>query len=365
MKIIDSGECGSIECGSIVNYELIEDGVLKIFGIGKMSKSFSFFQGNKNIKYVVVGNEVTSIGERAFEDCTSLVSIEIPNSVIEIGDNAFRGCASLKSIKIPNSVMWIGNDAFAGCTSLEVINVDLSNECYSSDNGVLYNKDKSLLILYPSRKSETSFVIPNSVTDISCTFLGCTSLESIVCLTKLPPMYHCHSSNIPKSCVLKVPKGTKQAYMEHKSWKHIKNIEEFELIKCGDVVNSELKNNGTMVIFGSGEMDDDCTFENDNRIKRVVIKGDITELSENLFKDCRRLRIVEIDSLLEEIADGAFSGCENILSITINSELPPIVGANTLEGVMRTTEIRVPKDSIRYYKAAKVWCEFTNYVAID
>ena len=112
-------------------------------------------------------------------------------------------------------------------------------------------------------------------------------------------------------------------------------------------------------------MDDGCTFENDNRIKRVVIKGDITELSENLFKNCRKLRIVEIESPLEEFADGVFSGCENILSMTINSELPPIVGVNTLEGVMRTTEIRVPKDSIRYYKAAKVWCEFTNYVAID
>ena len=194
-------------------------------------------------------------------------------------------------------------------------------------------------------------------------FRDCFSLE-ITCLNSIPPQ----AKNI-MSCYgrLKVPKGSKQAYLDHPEWSIFPCIEEVDLLiegKCGDSVNFELQDNGTMIISGSGDMGNDCTFENDNRIKRVVIEYGVTSLSENVFKDCRKLRIVEIESPLEEIADGAFSGCENIFSMTIASEIPPIVSEHTLEGLMRTTEIRVPTNAIRYYKAAKYWNEFTNYVAI-
>ena len=83
------------------------------------------------------------------------------------------------------------------------------------------------------------------------------------------------------------------------------------------------------------------------------------------FKDCGRLRFVEIASSVEEIGDGAFAGCENVISITIKSDLPPIVGSNTFEGVESSVEIVVPALAMRYYKAAKGWNKFTNYVAID
>jgi len=65
---------------------------------------------------------VTSIGDRAFEDCNGLTSITIPSSVTSIGDRAFAGCNGLTSITIPSSVTSIGSAAFRNCNSLVDIN---------------------------------------------------------------------------------------------------------------------------------------------------------------------------------------------------------------------------------------------------
>jgi len=79
------------------------------YAIGKTATSFT------------IPDTVTSIGEGAFEDCSSLTSVIIPNSVTTIGSDAFYGCDSLTSITIPDSVTFIGMMAFAYCDSLQTI----------------------------------------------------------------------------------------------------------------------------------------------------------------------------------------------------------------------------------------------------
>lgn len=77
---------------------------------------------SKDTNYIIP-NSVTNIGDKAFEDCKSLVSIKIPNSVTYIGDKAFKTCKSLTNINIPNSVTNIGDETFWGCESLTNINI--------------------------------------------------------------------------------------------------------------------------------------------------------------------------------------------------------------------------------------------------
>ena len=91
---------------------------------------------------------------------------------------AFSRCSSLKEIKIPAGVTKIREEVFSKCSSLKEINVDEKNEKYASENGVLYDKEKTTLIICPEGKKEVK--IPEEVTSIRYNaFLNCCGLEKI------------------------------------------------------------------------------------------------------------------------------------------------------------------------------------------
>ena len=101
-------------------------------------------------------------------------------TVTSIGGSAFANCTSLTNVTIPNSVTSIGSGVFENCESLTSITVTSGNPNYSSENGVLFNKDKTTLILYPIGKTDISYTIPDSVTSIGrYAFAYCDSLTSV------------------------------------------------------------------------------------------------------------------------------------------------------------------------------------------
>lgn len=117
---------------------------------------------------------------KASEDCTCLTRITLPDGVVSIGNYAFNGCTKLTSMEIPDSVTSIGNFAFLDCTDLTGINVDIGNTAYCSENGVLYNKEKTEIMRFPCKKADASFTIPSGVTSIANgAFNNCGGLTSI------------------------------------------------------------------------------------------------------------------------------------------------------------------------------------------
>ena len=180
-NIVDSGTCGAN--GSNLTWTLDSKGVLTISGRGGMrdygASDAPWYDSRSRVKSAVIAEGVTSIGDSAFCNCTSLTSVTIPNSVTSIGEFAFRGCSSLTSVTIPNSVTSIGDGAFASCTSLTGIRVTEGNSHYSSDaSGVLFNKDKTTLVQCPG--AFAAYTIPDSVTSIGgSAFRGCSSLTSV------------------------------------------------------------------------------------------------------------------------------------------------------------------------------------------
>ena len=105
-------------CGPDLRWYLTDNGVLTISGKGEMN-DYSFDNrspwSKSDIKRIIIGDGVTTIGEFAFNNCSTLTSVTIPNSVTEIGDYAFSGCSALTSVTIPNSVTKIGRGTFSGC----------------------------------------------------------------------------------------------------------------------------------------------------------------------------------------------------------------------------------------------------------
>ena len=125
------------------------------------------FRNRSSLKSITIPDGVTSIGDDAFCGCSGLTSITIQNGVTSIGNSAFYRCSSLKSITIPNGVTSIGDSAFLGCSSLTSITIP--DGATSIGNLAFY--DCSGL---------TSITIPDSVTSIGyVAFFGCSRLTSI------------------------------------------------------------------------------------------------------------------------------------------------------------------------------------------
>lgn len=101
-------------------------------------------------------------------------------TVVEIGDSAFFRAFSIIEVEIPYTVTHIGNSVFTDCAALEAIQVAKDNPAYISQDGILFNKDKTELIRYPEEKEGESYSIPDSVTTIADdAFRGCYRLKDI------------------------------------------------------------------------------------------------------------------------------------------------------------------------------------------
>ena len=136
------------------------------------------FNSCRGLKAVVLPDSLEIIKPRAFRECTALTEITIPGKVREM-IYAFPLCTSLRSVHISASVPDL-EQAFAGCPAIESLTVDPDNQAYKAVDNVLFSKDGSRLILYPQKKPDTAYTVPDTVTVIeSYAFQNAADLTSI------------------------------------------------------------------------------------------------------------------------------------------------------------------------------------------
>ena len=226
-------------------YKITSDTTVEV---AYLSKSSDNYQGlttatiPATVPYDGTTYSVTSIGYRAFRDCSSLTSLTIPNSVTSIGNEAFYKCSSLTSVTIPNSVTSMGEYAFAYCSSLP--SVTIPDSVTSIEAGAFY-----------CCFSLTSIILPNSVTSIGeDAFYDCSSLTDIYCYATTPPVCDDYDTfyRVSKYCYIHVPAGTISDYQVAAGWRHFSNF--LEISEETAISETEQQNKSSRKIIRDGQV---------------------------------------------------------------------------------------------------------------
>lgn len=288
----------------------------------------SAFRWCKNLASVTFNEGLDSIEYGAFEDCGVLTEITIPASVTYIGYYAFGYCEALKTVNIDgNKNITIDTRAFRSCNALEAINVDEANAGYSSENGVLFNKDKTVLIKYPAGKSDTSYEIPDGVETIGQqAFYYAQNLESItmtdsVKIIASDAFYYCSKlSEITISDNIELVSedafyGTllyNEEEFNEDGALYVDNI--FFGIRRDletPVTEYEIKDGTVYIMHGA--------FSSIASLTEVTIPASVKVIAANAFAQCQKLASVTFEdgSMLKEIGDRAFATCLSLYEINV------------------------------------------------
>ena len=252
------------------------------------------------------GLPVSYIGSAAFQDCSSLTSIEIPAGVTSIGSYAFDGCSSLTSIEIPAGVKSIGDAAFYHCYNLNTVHYagSIDNWFNFGYGGAYSNPLSNGADLYIDGELVTEVVVPESVTTIGdYQLIGCTSLSSITI----------HSG--------------------------VTSIGERAFYRCSNLESVTFAEGSKLTSIGSS------AFYYCSSLTSIEIPSGVTSIRERAFYGCSNLESVTFaeGSQLTSIGNFAFSSCSKLESVTFaeGSQLISI-GSSAFNDCSSLTSISIP-----------------------
>ena len=301
-----------------LKYELNEDGEsYSVVGIDNATATEIVVPKFYNKK------PVTSIGEWAFANCSSLISVTIPNSVTSIGECAFYYCDSLTSVIIGNNVTSIGDDAFNYCTSLT--SVTIGESVTSIGNGA-FNWCRSL----------TKVNYTGTIDEWAQISFGSLSAN---------PIYYAKSLYINDVLVrdVKLTTATK--------------ISALAFYFCYSLTSIEIPNSVTSI--GNG------AFYGCSSLTSVTIGNSVTTIGNYAFEGCSSLTSVTIGNSVTSIGDSAFGSCRSLTSVTIPDSVTSI-GNGAFYGCRSLTSVTIP-DSVTSigYKAFYSCGSLTSIVLPD
>ena len=251
----------------------------------------------------------------------------IPEGTTTIDTYAFYQNQSLTSVTIPNSCKGVNGSSFVGCSSLTTFVVSENNQNFSTIDGVLFNKDKTTLQIYPRERSG-AYSIPNNVTTInSYAFSTCDGLTSVtipesVTSILLDAFAKCAQL---KSVIFHegITKIGVEAFENCKSLTSINLPQSLTTIGAGAFANTGL----TSVDIPGGVVElSESLLQGCSSLTSVNIGEGVKTIGGLAFKDCINLPSITIPESVTAIASNAFENCDSLIIITINKEEDSISG---------------------------------------
>ncbi|EMB19621.1 hypothetical protein HMPREF9723_02318 [Treponema denticola OTK] len=206
-------------------------------------------------------------------------------------------------------------------TTLQSVTVASDNEFLSSQNGVIFNKNKTELLWYPCGKPDTSYAVPASVISLEwCSFDEVAALSSVT-----------------------LPNG-------------LKRIADYVFCGCPNLTMLNLPS--SLEFIGDYSL---CRI----KVSSIVVPENITELGNSSLAECPELISVELPSTLTEIKWYAFKGDHKLKTVTCKAANPPVItaGQEVFKGTpIASATLRVPAGSKALYQAAEGWEDFGTIV---
>ena len=170
---------------------IVPDSVMELGG--------SAFSQCSKLSNVTIGQGVTVLRNHVFGNCISLTSYTIPDTIQEIESYAFSYCSGLKEVVIGAGVSKIDTTSFWHCDNLEVLSVSSANQHFSTDRGVLYNKNKTTLVTMPQGFAGDYEILPGTKEIAEYGLYECEKLTGLTIpegITALEKYVFCHCSSL-------------------------------------------------------------------------------------------------------------------------------------------------------------------------
>ena len=325
-----SGTCG-------VNLTwILDNNTLTISGTGKMSNYYStstpspWYSKRSLIKYVVINEGVTHIGDYAFYKCSNILTTTIPISLNSIGNNGFQDCSSLTSMNFSSGITTIGSNAFQNTGLTEV---SLSDNVVSvGENAFLYTpwyNEKAdgvvyagkTLLKYKGLMPANTIIAVNEGTTLiaSYAFERFTNLTSVTFPNTLKYIGRNAFLGCSISNSLLIPDG-------------VKLIDAYAFKSCANLSSVNIGNG--LISIGN------YAFESCTKLTNVNLGSAVTDIGNGAFLTCSNLTTINIPDGLKQIGSSAFDGCK-ISALSIPNSVISI-GAGAFNGTTFLQNLQGP-----------------------
>jgi hypothetical protein len=285
---------------------------------------FNTFYGCSSLKSITLPTALTAFGGTCFSGCTSLTSIVIPSGVQTLSYNTFQNCTALATATLPAQLKtfdlnaWANASPFTGCYNLESVSIDPSNIYYATQDGALYDKNKTILVYCPTGR-KGAFTLPSTVITVGqCSMMDCKGLTAFSFGTSAPVTLE---SNSFKRCTglttITIPASvTTLASSQYGG--PFYGCDNLQILYAaggnfvtvdGVTFTADMKTIVSCVPTKAGD---------------YVIPDGVTTIKPSAFATCVSLTSVTMPSSVTSIGSFAFLSCTGLTSVSLSSNLKTI-----------------------------------------